>query len=140
MSNAAPVRMGLTARSGSIIIQKIVYLGDVLVERLQYSNIFEAITDDAAEAADLRFRADLMLVLREYFRSQAATQAEIGSRLGIPQPRVSELMTGKIDKFSSDKLIGFLAKLGIRFRLVMAPATKAKLMRVKFNVSMPRAA
>ncbi len=110
------------------------------MERLKYSNIFEAITDDAEEAADLQFRADLMLVLREYFRSQAATQAEIGKRLSIPQPRVSELMTGKIDKFSSDKLIGFLAKLGIRFRLVMAPATKAKLMRVKFNVSMPHAA
>ena len=66
-------------------------------------------------------------------------QAEIGAKLGIPQPRVSELMMGKIDKFSSDKLIGILAKLGIRFRLVMSPQTKTKLPRVKFNVSMPRA-
>lgn len=109
------------------------------MERLKYSNIFEAITDDAEEAADLQFRADLMLLLREYFRSKDAAQAEIGAKLGIPQPRVSELMTGKIDKFSSDKLIGFLAKLGIRFRLVMAPPTKTKLLRVKFNVSMPHA-
>lgn len=109
------------------------------MERLKYSNIFEAITDDAEEAADLQFRADLMLLLREYFRSKDAAQAEIGAKLGIPQPRVSELMTGKIDKFSSDKLIGFLAKLGIRFRLVMSPPTKTKLLRAKFNVSMPHA-
>ena len=107
--------------------------------RLKYSNIFEAITDDAEEAAELQFRADLMLLLREYFRSKDVAQAETGTKLGIPQPRVSELMTGKIDKFSSDKLIGFLAKLGIRLRLVMSPQTKTKLPRVKFNVSMPRA-
>lgn len=110
------------------------------MEQLKYSSIFEAITDDAEEAADLQFRADLMLLLREHFRSKAATQAEIGARLGIPQPRVSELMTGKIDKFSSDKLIGFLAKIGVRFKPVMVPATKTKSMRIKCSVSVASAA
>jgi len=110
------------------------------VEQLKYSNIFEAITDDVVEAADLQFRADLMLILREYFRSREADQAEIGAKLGIPQPRVSELMTGKIDKFSSDKLVGFLASLGIRIRLVMLPATKSKPIRIKCNVSVAQAA
>ena len=110
------------------------------MEQLKYANIFDAITDDAEEAADLQFRADLMLVLREHFRSKAATQAEIGARLGIPQPRVSELMGGKIDKFSSDKLIGFLAKLGFRLRPVTVPATKTKPMQVKCNVSVAHAA
>ena len=109
------------------------------MEQLKYSNIFDAITDDAAEAADLQFRADLMLLLREYFRSKAATQAEIGTKLGIPQPRVSELMTGKINKFSSDKLIGFLANLGIRFRPVMVAPTKTKPMQIKCNVSIAQA-
>jgi len=80
--------------------------------KLKYSNIFEAITQNAEEAADMEFRADLMLVLREFFREQEASQTQIGQILGIPQPRVSELMTGKVDKFSSDKLIGFLAKVG----------------------------
>ena len=74
------------------------------------SNIFEAITKNAEEAADTEFRADLMLVLRDFFREQEASQVQIGRMLGIPQPRVSELMTGKVNKFSSDKLIGFLAK------------------------------
>lgn len=104
------------------------------MERLKYSSIFEAITDDAIEAADLQFRADLMLLLRECFRSKGATQAEIGARLGIPQPRVSELMTGKVDKFSSDKLIGFLASLGIRLKPIMVPSTKTRPMQIKCNV------
>ncbi|PJE54464.1 helix-turn-helix domain-containing protein [Marinomonas sp. BSi20584] len=82
------------------------------MEKLQYTNIFDAIADDPAEAADLEFRADMMLVLRNYFQSKGWKQADIMVNLGITQPRVSELTRGKVDKFSSDKLIGFLAKIG----------------------------
>jgi predicted XRE-type DNA-binding protein len=107
--------------------------------KLQYENIFEAITDDSAEAADLQFRADLMLVLRDYFRSQEASQLRIGQMLRIPQPRVSELMTGKVDKFSSDKLIGFLARVGIRFKPSTVQATRHRPWRVKCDVSVASA-
>lgn len=84
--------------------------------RLGYDNIFELATEDPVEAADLQFRADLMLTLREIFRDRGWKQAQISKALGIPQPRVSELMHGKIDLFSSDKLIGFLARLNIWLR------------------------
>ncbi|UTW01188.1 XRE family transcriptional regulator [Marinomonas rhizomae] len=82
------------------------------MEELQYTNIFDAITDDPAESADLEFRADMMLVLKNYFQSKNWTQSDIMAKLEISQPRVSELSRGKVDKFSSDKLIGFLAKIG----------------------------
>ena len=108
--------------------------------KLKYSNIFEAITKNTEEAADLEFRADLMLVLRDFFREQEASQARIGQMLGIPQPRVSELMTGKVNKFSSDKLIGFLAKVGIRFRPATVPAAKGRPLRVKCDVFVAQAA
>jgi len=85
---------------------------------LTYSNIFDAITGDAGEAADLEFRADLMLVMRKIFESKGWQQADIAEALGIPQPRVSELVRGKVDKVSSDKLIGYLSKLGYRFKPV----------------------
>ena len=74
-----------------------------------------------------------MLVIRDYFNG--VSQAEIGERLAIPQPRVSELMSGKVEKFSSDKLIGFLAKVGSRFKLVPVQATKARPFKVRCNVS-----
>jgi predicted XRE-type DNA-binding protein len=105
------------------------------MEQLKYSNIFDAITDDPVEAADLKFRADLMLLLREYFRAQEATPADICQRLGVPQPRVSELLNGKIDKFSADKLIGFAARLGIRFYPSVVKATRGKPMKIKCDVS-----
>ncbi|TBR42453.1 hypothetical protein CBF23_007005 [Marinomonas agarivorans] len=103
------------------------------MEKLQYTNIFDAIVDGSsinaddfsthadgssthadgsAQAADLKFRADMMLVLRSYFESQGWKQADIMLALDITQPRASELTKGKVDKFSSDKLICFLAKIG----------------------------
>ncbi len=106
-----------------------------LLVKLRYDNIFEAITDNAEEAADMQFRADLVLVLRDCFREKGASQAQIGQILGIPQPRVSELMTGKIDKFSSDKLIGFLAKVGVRFKPATVPATRGRPLKIKCDVS-----
>jgi predicted XRE-type DNA-binding protein len=109
------------------------------MERLKYPSIFDAISDDAVEAADLKFRADLMLLLREYFRAQNATQAAISRRLGVPQPRVSELLTGKIDKFSADKLIGFAAQVGIRFYPSVVKASRGKPMTFKCDVSVAAA-
>lgn len=83
--------------------------------KLAYNNIFDAITNDAGEAADLKFRSDLLIVLRGIFESRNWKQAEIMQALDIPQPRASELTRGMADKFSSDKLIGYLAALGYRF-------------------------
>lgn len=85
------------------------------MEKLEFNNIFDAIADDSGEAAELQFRADLMIVMRKIFESKGWAQKDIMKVLDIPQPRASELCRGKIDKFSSDKLIGFLAKLGFTF-------------------------
>ncbi|MGQ2969254.1 MAG: helix-turn-helix domain-containing protein [Allorhizobium sp.] len=86
------------------------------MERLEYENIFDVITDSPAEAADLQFRADLILTLRRLLEERKLRQAEIAEALGVSQPRVSELMRGKIDLFSADKLIGLLARLDVRLR------------------------
>jgi predicted XRE-type DNA-binding protein len=86
------------------------------LERLEYDNIFDVIADSPAEAADLQFRADLMSTLRKLLEERNLRQAEIAEALGVSQPRVSELMRGKIDLFSADKLIGLLARLDVRLR------------------------
>jgi predicted XRE-type DNA-binding protein len=86
------------------------------LERLEYDNIFDVVAENSAEAADLQFRADLMLTLRKLLEERKLRQAEIAEALGVSQPRVSELMRGKIDLFSADKLIGFLARLDVRLR------------------------
>lgn len=87
-----------------------------MTEKLEYTNIFESITEDASLAADLQFRSDLLMTLIGIIDNNGWKQAEIAQALDIPQPRVSELLRGKISLFSSDRLIGYLAKLGYRLR------------------------
>ncbi|HCL66351.1 MAG TPA: hypothetical protein DIC56_16230 [Rhizobium sp.] len=87
-----------------------------MTEKLEYTNIFESITEDATLAADLQFRSDLLMTLIDIFEDKGWKQAEIAEALNIAQPRVSELLRGKISLFSSDRLIGYLAKLGYRLR------------------------
>lgn len=105
------------------------------LEQLSYNNIFDAITDDKAEAADLKFRSDLMLVMRQIFEDREWSQADIMAVLDIPQPRVSELARGKVDKFSSDKLIGYLAKLGFQFKPTYQSSKGHRASTVKCAVS-----
>ncbi len=86
------------------------------MERLVFENIFDVVTEDPIEAADLRFRSDLLTTLVAIFEDRKWKQGDIAEALDVPQPRVSELMRGKIQLFSADKLIGYLAKLGVRLK------------------------
>jgi predicted XRE-type DNA-binding protein len=87
-----------------------------MANKLEYDSIFDAITDNAGESADLQFRADMMLLLRNYFEAKKWSQTEIGQKLEIPQPRVSDLVRGKIQHVSADKLICYLRKIGYAIR------------------------
>lgn len=95
--------------------------------QLSYDNIFDSFEEDPIESADLRFRSDLMVVLRKLFEARGLSQADVMQHLDITQPRASELMRGKIDKVSSEKLIGYLAMLGFHFKpTYQAPPKRSK--------------
>ena len=83
---------------------------------LEYSNIFDAITEDKAEASELQTRSDLMIVIRDIINAKNWSQADAGIQLGLTQPRVSDLVNGRIDKFSIDKLMTCLYRIGFRFK------------------------
>ena len=76
------------------------------MERLVYDNVFESLVDDKDEAADLSFRAALISALVDLIQDRGWKQANAAEALGIPQPRVSELMRGR---FTCSPLIGSLA-------------------------------
>ncbi len=83
-------------------------------------NIFADLDLEPAEAAILQMRAKLMNDLRLYIQSAGLTQMEAAKILGIAQPRVSDLMRGKWDKFSLEMLITFEARAGRQVTLEMA--------------------
>ena len=85
---------------------------------IQYDNIFDAITDNHQEAIELQTRADLMSVIRDIVQDNNWKQTEAAEKMGLTQPRVSNLLNGKIDKFSIDLLMTCLFRLGYRFKPV----------------------
>ena len=76
------------------------------------SNVFEDLGFDSSEAENLKLRAQLMRELETLIHDQRLTQSEAAELLGIHQSRVSDLVRGKIDRFSIDMLVKLLAKTG----------------------------
>ena len=81
-----------------------------------FENIFDAVTDDKAEASELQTRSDLMIVLRDIIDDNGWQQKQAAEHLGLTQPRVSDLKNGKIEKFSIDLLMSCLYRVGFRFK------------------------
>lgn len=78
----------------------------------RYANAFEAAGFSPIEAENLRLRADLMIELTRIIEARGWTQAETAKRLGVTQPRISDLTRGKLDRFSVDTLIALLSTAG----------------------------
>lgn len=76
-------------------------------------NVFADLGFDAEEAASLKARARLMSVLADHIAAEGWTQAEAAAVLGETQPRVSNLVTGQVGRFSLDKLVDLLARVGL---------------------------
>lgn len=80
----------------------------------RFASVWDAIEDTPEQAADLRARAQVLRKLQEIIRSRQLTQVEVARRLGVTQPRMSDLMRGRIHLFSLDALIGMLERLGVQ--------------------------
>ena len=78
----------------------------------RYTNAFEAVGFPPIEAEHLRIRADLMTEVERLIEARGLTQAEAAKALQVSQPRISDLMRGKIDRFSIDTLVEMLSRAG----------------------------
>lgn len=81
-------------------------------------NVFRDLGFPPAKAEHLLVRADLMIRLEKELRFRGLKQAQAAKLLGITQPRVSDLLRGRVELFSADALIDLLARLEIKIRLV----------------------
>ncbi|MFJ7797373.1 helix-turn-helix domain-containing protein [Pseudomonas sp. NPDC096950] len=71
----------------------------------RFANVWDALEDTPQEAANMRLRSKLMLELRNVIRGWELSQKEAAKRLNITQPRLNDVLSGKIDKFSLDALV-----------------------------------
>ena len=82
-------------------------------------NVFLDLGFPPGEAEHLRIRADLMIHVHGLLTARGLTQAQAAKLLGVTQPRVSDLVRGKIELFSIDALVEMLARLGVKTRILV---------------------
>ena len=85
--------------------------------RRSRDNVFRSLGFDPDESENLRIRADLMIELSELIQRKGWTQAQAADVMGVTQPRISDLVRGKIDRFSIDTLIGMLGSAGVKVQI-----------------------
>ena len=90
-----------------------------LTIRRSSGNVFADIGFGPEEAEHLRIRADLMIAIRKVIASRKLTQAQAAKLFGVTQPRVSNLVRGRIDLFSIDTLVDMLATAGVGVKLTI---------------------
>ena len=84
------------------------------MKRERFANVWDAIEDDPAMAENLKLRSALMIELKRHIQREELTQAQAATLFGVTQPRISNLMRGKIDAFGLDLLVKMAAAAGLR--------------------------
>lgn len=84
------------------------------------NNVFMDLGFPPHEAAVMLLRCELAEALRKWMEREAITQAEAAKRLGVVQPRISEIARNKVDKLSLDYLVGLCAKAGVSVAVKLA--------------------
>jgi predicted XRE-type DNA-binding protein len=92
--------------------------------RRSTGNVFSDLGFGDDEAENLKIRADLMIELTRLIEAQGLTQVAAAELLGVTQPRISDLMRGKIDRFSVDSLIEMLGHAGACVSIVVNPRSQ----------------
>jgi predicted XRE-type DNA-binding protein len=91
-----------------------------------FASVWDAIADTAQERANLRVRSDLMSKLAALIEENRWTQTEAASRCGLTQPRINDLLRGRLSRFSLDALVNIAEALGQRVHVELDAAARAE--------------
>jgi predicted XRE-type DNA-binding protein len=90
------------------------------VER--FDSVWDAIEDSPTEAENMKVRSALLTALRDHITEAGLTQKEAAKQLGVTQPRISDLMRGRVDLFAVERLLKMLAMAGLRVEVKVGKA------------------
>ena len=82
-----------------------------------FASVWDALEDTPAEAANMRMRSELMIAIRETVAGWGLTQAAAARRLDVTQPRLNDLLRGRLGNFSLDALIVLASRAGLGIRV-----------------------
>ena len=79
-----------------------------------FANVWDAIEDTLEDAVTMTMRSNVMIAINDEVRGWKTTQVQAARRLGITQPRLNDLLHGKINKFSLDTLMTLASRAGLK--------------------------
>ncbi len=88
----------------------------------RFESVWDAVGDTPEAVAKLRARAELMHKIREIVKQEGGTQVEAATRCGVTQPRMNDLLRGRVSLFSMDALVNIATRLGWRVRVELDAA------------------
>jgi predicted XRE-type DNA-binding protein len=88
----------------------------------RFANVWDAIAETPEEAANLTFRSELMDEIETIIQQNGWTQKEAAKRCGVTQPRINDLLRGRISRFSIDALVNIAAALGRKVKVQLEAA------------------
>lgn len=88
----------------------------------RFDSVWDALADTPEEAANLRARAELMQKIAAIVQDHGWTQSEAARRCGVTQPRMNDLLRGRVSRFSLDALVNIATAIGWRVHLELEAA------------------
>lgn len=76
-----------------------------------FRSVWDALADTEEQAANMQTRAELMRAIAFVINTKKWTQAEAGNRCGVTQPRINDLLRGRVSRFSIDALVNIATAL-----------------------------
>jgi predicted XRE-type DNA-binding protein len=87
-----------------------------------FDSVWDAIEDDPVGRESLKIRSALMTALKSHIDAEGLTQSEAAKKFGVTQPRISDLVRGKINLFAIDTLVNMLAAAGLHVEMQIGKA------------------
>ena len=78
----------------------------------RFDSVWDALESDATQAENLKLRSSLMMAIAERVKAKGWTQAAAAAQCNLTQPRVNDLLRGRISRFSLDALVNIAAAMG----------------------------
>lgn len=92
------------------------------MSKKRFANVWDAIEDTPAQAENMKLRSTLMMALKDHIVRSALSQSEAAKLLGVTQPRISDLMRGKIELFGLDTLVNMAGAAGLHVEMRVSSA------------------
>ena len=80
----------------------------------KFKSIWDALEETPAQAENMKLRSSLMMAISEYVKKSKLTQKEVAKQMGTTQPRLNDVIKGRIEKCTVDRLVNMLATVGYK--------------------------